>query len=195
MEQHLHWSVDPRYLSPIQQRIAIMEVLRTMRMAPVDLLIESLSSEPAYKSYQDGFYRGSGLEHFLNVIERDKRGSKKLFSWMKPRSIKTVLDIIDMEMEDLKGTFRMSVDQVTPSFLRDFDLEKQVIQPMEEKSPVLRNILLRASQTREVFLKTTRRLRRTYVPLCLRIRFCDTEYYTSPVLRHFGGPTLQDALK
>jgi hypothetical protein len=67
---------------------------------------------------------------------------------MKPRSIKTVLDIIDTDMEDLRDTFPMSVDQVTPSFLRDFGLKKQVIQPMEEKPPVLRSILLRASQTR-----------------------------------------------
>jgi hypothetical protein len=147
MEPHLLWSIDPRYISPIQQRIAILEVLRGMRMSAVDLLIDSLGLEPAYKTYQDGFYRGSGLDHFLNIIERDKRGIKKLSSWMRPRSIKMVLKIVDAEMEDLKDTFRMSIDQVTPSFLRDFDLKKQVIQPMNEKSPVLRSILLMASRT------------------------------------------------
>jgi len=36
-----------------------------------------------------------------------------------------VLEIIDTEMEDFKGTFHMSVDQVTPSFLCDFNLKKQ----------------------------------------------------------------------
>ena len=38
-------------------------------MSAVDLLIDSLGSELAYKTYQDGFYCGSGLDHFLNIIE------------------------------------------------------------------------------------------------------------------------------
>jgi hypothetical protein len=116
-------------------------------MSAMDLLVTSLGSDPAYKTYQDGFYHGAGLEHLLNVVETDKRGSKKLTEWMRPRSINMVLAIIDDEMEELKDALHMTVEQVTLSFLRDFDLKKQVIARLDENSPILRKILLRASRS------------------------------------------------
>jgi hypothetical protein len=58
-----------------------------------------------------------------------------------------VLEIMDNEMDELRDEFRMSVEQVTSSFLLNFDLKKQVVSVLDEKSPVLRSILLRASQS------------------------------------------------
>jgi hypothetical protein len=113
----------------------------------MDLVLIVLGSNPAYKSAQDGFYCSSGLECFLNVVEADKCGHKKLYGWMLPRSIKNVLDIVESEMEELKNTFHMSTNQVTPDFLCNFDLEHQVVKPLTEKSPILRHILLCATQT------------------------------------------------
>ena len=113
----------------------------------MDLLVASLGSDPAYKTYHDGFYRGSGLDHLLNTVEANKRGYKRLREWMRHRAISMVLDIVDNEMDELKDEFRMSVEQVTPAFLLNFDLKKQVVSVLNEKSPVLRSILLRASRS------------------------------------------------
>ena len=114
---HLSWSFDPAYLTPVQQRVAVLELLRSMRMSPMDLLVTTLGSDPAYKTYHDGFYRGSGLEHLLNTVEADKLGSKRLREWMRHRAISMVLEIVDNEMDELRDEFRMSVEQVTPKFL------------------------------------------------------------------------------
>jgi hypothetical protein len=123
----LSWMLNPAYLTPVQQCIAVLELLRSMCMSPMDLLVTSLGSDPAYKTYQDGFYRGSGLDHFLNTVEANKRGSKRLREWMKHRAISMVLEIVDNEVNELRDEFQMSVEQVTPSFLLNFNLKKQVV--------------------------------------------------------------------
>ena len=101
----LSWAFDPAYLTTVQQRVAVLELLRGMRMSPMDLLVMSLGSDPAYKTYRDGFYRGSGLNHFLNTVEADKRGSKRLPKWMRHRAISIVLEIMDNEMNELRDEF------------------------------------------------------------------------------------------
>jgi hypothetical protein len=37
----LSWSLNPAYLTPVQQRVAVLELLRSMRMSPMDLLVTS----------------------------------------------------------------------------------------------------------------------------------------------------------
>ena len=144
MSTLLIWAVDPRNLTKEQQIGAVLDRLRDLRMSPMDLVLTTVSQRPEYRTSRDGFYRSNGLEQLLNVAEADKRGNKKLGEWMRYRSIRMVSDIIEGEMDALKTVFHMSVNDVTPAFLLDFNLERDVTNALCEKSPVLRQILLRA---------------------------------------------------
>jgi hypothetical protein len=115
----------------------------------MDLVLITVRPRPDFKTTQDGFYRSIGLEYPLNVVEADKLGlgKKKLDEWIEYRAIHVVLDTVECDMEDLKLIFCLPVNEVTPAFLHDFGLESDIINPLTEKSPILCQILLHATQT------------------------------------------------
>jgi hypothetical protein len=52
-----------------------------MKMSPIDLVTTILVKPNVYPSNVDRFYRSLSLEQLLNVVNQDKRGTKKLFAW------------------------------------------------------------------------------------------------------------------
>jgi hypothetical protein len=77
----LGWYWDPRCIPQHMKIFAIVHLLRDMRLTPIDFLLETISLSSEYNSTRNGFYQGSGLNHFLNTtISRNKRGTAKLLA-------------------------------------------------------------------------------------------------------------------
>ena len=130
--------------------LAILEILRGLRMTPTDLLLHSISHKPAMMIWRKGFFRSSALAHFLNVLEADEQGSIHLDSVIWPRAIALVTREVDAEMENAKPIFCMSTKEVTPEYLLAFDIEWSLTVPLRETTPWLRRILTSAMQTMRV---------------------------------------------
>ena len=65
-----------------------------------------------------------------------------------------VLKKIMKEMDSLR-LFRMSIKDLTPEFLMEFNLQSAITEVLEDRSPWLRRILLTAAQTRRASVENT----------------------------------------
>ncbi|KAJ6473464.1 hypothetical protein DFH09DRAFT_953689, partial [Mycena vulgaris] len=134
---------------------SILHILKDMKMAPIDLVISLLVQPDTYGTHIDGLYRGQGLEHFLNLVNKDKRGTKRLFSWFAQFSLDRFVDDIHREMDDLSLLFKWSAADVTPESMMAFDFEQDVTEVCREHSPKLRRILTAAVQTKRAARENT----------------------------------------
>jgi hypothetical protein len=67
------WTVDPCGLSEDAKIVAILKILRGLRMMPTDLLLYSISQKTAMMIWRKGFFRSSALAHCLNVLEANEQ--------------------------------------------------------------------------------------------------------------------------
>ncbi|RDB22299.1 hypothetical protein Hypma_010669 [Hypsizygus marmoreus] len=143
----LAWCYQPETITPEKKLLAIIDILKELRMSPMDLVLEALGGNPAFKANRDGFYKGQGFEKLMNVMEAEPTGKKKIQTWMRPRAINTVVDEVNREMEALNEDALMYVKQITPEYLTGFHLQTNITDILTEKSPWLQRILLAAAQT------------------------------------------------
>ncbi|KAG1869806.1 hypothetical protein C8R48DRAFT_699809 [Suillus tomentosus] len=143
----LVWTVDHHGLSEDIKVLAILEILRGLRMTVIDLLLCSVSQKPAMINWRKGFFRSSALARFLNVLESDEQGAIHLQNVLRPHAIELVTREIDVEMEDAKLIFHMSTKDITPEYLLSFDIEHGLTAPLKETTPWLRQILMSAMRT------------------------------------------------
>ncbi|KAG2047582.1 hypothetical protein BDR06DRAFT_897087, partial [Suillus hirtellus] len=66
---------------------------------------------------------------------------------LRPRAIELVTCEIDVEMEDTKLIFHMSMKDITLEYLLSFDIEHGLTAPLKETTPWLHQILMSAMQT------------------------------------------------
>ncbi|KAJ7796687.1 hypothetical protein B0H14DRAFT_2390415 [Mycena olivaceomarginata] len=116
-------------------------------MSPIDLVTSVLVDSSTFSANIDGFYRGTGLEQFLNVVSQDKRGMTRLFSWFERHSMQRLIRDIHHEMDDLSRIFLRSTKDITPEAILDFDFENDITEACRECTPKLRSILTAAAQT------------------------------------------------
>lgn len=126
-------------------------------MSPMDLLLTVIGNKSEFSMNRNGFYQGNGLEHFLNMVSNDKTGKQKLETWMRPRAIDMVVKEVEREMDDLAEIYRMRMQDVSPEFLMDFNLERHVTQKLEQNSPWFRRILEAAAQTERARAQNTKK--------------------------------------
>ena len=143
----LGWYWDPQCIPQHTKIFAIVRLLRDMRLTPMDFLLETISLSSEYDSTRNGFYQGSGLDHFLNTISQNKKGINKLESWIRPRALNLVVDEVQREMDNLKELLTMKIADITPEFLTDFNLDRDITTILEEHSPWMHHILLSVAQT------------------------------------------------
>ncbi|KAJ7100306.1 hypothetical protein C8R43DRAFT_1141345 [Mycena crocata] len=118
----LRWVWDPATIPLTTKLLAVAEILRGLRLSPVDFVTAFLSGQDEYKDNAIEFYKSTGLEQLLNVCYGDKRGRKKLDAWYETRSVDRIVRTTHQEM-DILGTL------------------------CEEHSPTFRRILRAAAQT------------------------------------------------
>ena len=137
-DRALIWAYDPKFLSQDAKILSILNLLKSMKLTSIDLVAHVLGNRNSFKTWKDGLL-------FLNALEYDDRGKSKLDSWMKVRAENMVVETVEQEMR--KGIMKMTMKQVTPEFLKDFRLERDITMPFEETTPVLLRILCAATQT------------------------------------------------
>ncbi|KAF8205821.1 hypothetical protein K438DRAFT_1757140 [Mycena galopus ATCC 62051] len=134
---------------PLEAKILlIVQILKDMRLSPIELLTTLLVPQDVYRDNADGFYRSKGLENLLNLVSQDKRGRKKLDAWIESKfGLDPLLREVHHEMDSLSSHFRRSTSEVTPESLLEFNFERDVTELCREHTPKLRRILLTAVQT------------------------------------------------
>ncbi|KIJ63656.1 hypothetical protein HYDPIDRAFT_29448 [Hydnomerulius pinastri MD-312] len=137
----LAWIYDPRYLAEDQQIVAILDLLRDLRMSPMNLLLRSINARPNFQDSREDFLRGKGLFHFLNTLEVDTQGKAKINEWIRSRALDVVCLGVNQETERSKDIFLMSSKQITPEYLLSFDLQRNLTEPLQERTPWLGRVL------------------------------------------------------
>ena len=74
--------------------------------------------------------------------------------WVNVRVLDIVLKKITKEMDSLR-LFRMSIKNLTPKFLMEFNLQSTITEVLEDRSPWHRRILLMAAQTHRTSVENT----------------------------------------
>ncbi|KAJ7744500.1 hypothetical protein DFH07DRAFT_963722 [Mycena maculata] len=124
-------------------------------MSPIDFVATLLVQPDTYRNNVDGFYKSTGLEQFLNVVNTDKRGTTKLFAWFAQPAMERLLRDIHAEMDALSIAFGSSPSDVTPETLMEFDFEQHVTDVCREVTPKFRRILTAAVQTKRAAKENT----------------------------------------
>ncbi|KAG0693609.1 hypothetical protein DFH29DRAFT_963677, partial [Suillus ampliporus] len=143
----LVWMINPSSLDEEGKILAVLKILRGLRMTAMDLMLHSISQRPSMATWREGFFRSKALAQFLNVLGTDERASEQLHVNLRPLAIAMVVDEVDAEMEAAKHIFHMSSKDVTPELLLSFNLDTLLTEPLQETTPLLRRILLSAMQT------------------------------------------------
>ena len=145
--QALRWAYDPNFLSHDVKLLSILNLLKSIKVTSMDLVTHLLGNHDEFKTWKDGLMRSHGIEHFLNALEYDDRGNKKLDGWMKLRAEDMIVETVKWEMRQAKGIMKMTMKEVTPEFLKGFQLEHNITTPFKRETPVLRRILSTATQS------------------------------------------------
>ncbi|KAJ7129941.1 hypothetical protein C8R46DRAFT_925140 [Mycena filopes] len=143
----LHWTYYPHSMPEHVKILAIVQILKDMKLSPMDLVTSLLVDPTHYQANIDGFYRSSGLEQLLNVVSKDKHGARKLFAWFERPGMDRLLRDIHSEMDQLSLAFRRSSKDITPEDLIQFDFDEHITDVCRDTTPILRHILTAACQT------------------------------------------------
>ncbi|KAJ7934909.1 hypothetical protein B0H13DRAFT_2481351 [Mycena leptocephala] len=143
----LRWIWDPNTIPLPIKVLAVVEILRGLRLSPAEMLITLLGRQTEYQAIADGFHRSQGLEHLLNVCNGNKLGAKKINAWFGTRGIEHLVQDTHREMDVLSTIFLQSTNEITPEGLLNFDFERDVTAVCEEHAPKLRRVLMAAAQT------------------------------------------------
>ncbi|KAK7026366.1 hypothetical protein R3P38DRAFT_3395839 [Favolaschia claudopus] len=147
----LCWTVNPAFLPEIAKLQAVIDILRTINLSPMDFITSVLvyrGKDNPLASNIDGFYRGTGLEQLLNVVMR-------LFSWFEPHSNARLIHDIHGEMDNLSEVFLRKTQDVTPEAMLEFNFEEDITETCCELTPKLRFILRAAAQTKRAEKENT----------------------------------------
>ena len=121
-------------------------ILKAGRLSPFDLILELLNDNNAdYAGYRNELYKenNSKLPSILDSILVTSAGKQKLWSWMRPRALEIVCQVIDEEMDSVtKGDILPGISAITPDFIKSW-----TVADAQEHAPFLKGVLLRAAQT------------------------------------------------
>ena len=108
--------------------------------------MELLDNEKVdYAGYRNELYKdkSSKLSDILDLIIVTEAGKQKLYSWLRPRALELVCQVIDKEMDSVtKGELLPGLSAITPEFIKSWTVED-----VNERAPFLTGVLLRAAQT------------------------------------------------
>ncbi|KAJ6474824.1 hypothetical protein C8R45DRAFT_1102971 [Mycena sanguinolenta] len=101
LECILDWNYQPETIPEDPKLRAFIRILKPMKMASMDLVTTILARTDTFRPNIDGFYCGTTLEQFLNLVKRDKRGRARLSIWFEQGSMDSLIQDIHREMDDL----------------------------------------------------------------------------------------------
>jgi hypothetical protein len=164
-----HLSDSPKQPVPLNERIQrAIHVLQLDRLSLFAALLKVL--DPAQKDFathRDRIYACTKdqphgkLALLLDCLYEDPRGKAQLLAWMEPHAFRTVARKVYTEMDDIKRALHGTIDTVSPEFLLTWDINTIVQKVVEDRAPVLAEILESASQSDRASRKKKRKDIRT----------------------------------
>jgi hypothetical protein len=133
-----------------QTALDFLEKLRKARITPLELLSMVLNEEnDLLVNFRSSFYKESGLDRLktlLNSVWANTRGQQTLKEWMLPHAIPYICNLIYDEMEDAKPKLHMTIGQVTPEFVNNWDISA-IMEAV--RTPIWDAVLDAATETRQ----------------------------------------------
>jgi hypothetical protein len=134
---------------PVNTRIkAVLEDLCDGRMNVLDMLDVILTSVD-FEMHQIKLYErgGAKLRALLDKMMLDDNGKDVLHEWMRPYAMQQVCETVQEEMTELDKAFCTSIPSITPAYVLNWTMQKDVEKPVDKAAPSLLRVI-RASLTR-----------------------------------------------
>ena len=87
------------------------------------------------------------LALLLDCLYEDPRGKAQILAWMEPRALQSIARKVYNEMDDVKHILSGTINTILPEFLLTWDINSTVGKIIEERAPVLSEILKSAAQS------------------------------------------------
>ncbi|KAN0082660.1 hypothetical protein V8E55_008455 [Tylopilus felleus] len=87
------------------------------------------------------------LALLLDCLYEDPRGKARILAWMEPRALQSIARKVYNEMDDVKHILSGTINTILPEFLLTWDINSTVGKIIEERAPVLSEILKSAAQS------------------------------------------------
>jgi hypothetical protein len=142
---------SPR-ISQAQRVHNALDDLRDGRLSLLDALLMVINpTSSKFSRHQAKIYEGGGskLRQVLDTIMSDEAGSDILVDWMRPYAIQQVCDTVKDEMEALGKDFCTSIPEITPTYIKEWTMEKNVGIPANARAPTLLQVIRSTVETRQ----------------------------------------------
>ena len=136
----------------VSQRYAdVLGILRQGGLSPIKLMTAIANvAAPEYEMYRVKMYEnGANLRDFLDAVMQDDNGRRVMMEWMRPHAMAQVCASVQSEMCELDKEFRSDVTSITPVYIQDWTMEKDVITPVEKITPPLLQVICAAVTSRQ----------------------------------------------
>jgi len=136
----------------VSQRYAnVLGILHQGGLSPIRLMTAIANvAAPEYKMYRVKMYENSAnLRDFLDVVMQDDNGRRVMMEWMRPHPIAQACASVQSEMCELEKEFCSKVTSITPVYIQDWTMEKDVITPVEKITPSLLQVIHAAVESRK----------------------------------------------
>jgi hypothetical protein len=146
------------------------------------MVVKPTSSE--FSRHQAKIYKGGGskLRQILNTIMSDEAGSHVLMDWMRPYRIQQICDTIKDEMDALRKDFCMSISEITPAYIKEWTMEKNVEIPANVRALTLLQIIHSAVKTQQSAKNKVKDCER--VSACRLCHICINTNYLRSIHHH-----------
>ena len=126
-----------------------IEALRKARATPIDFILTIISDDnDDFKTFRTAFYSVTNkkkVEKLLTAIWNNAKGNETFKDWMQPHALDLVCDDIHKEMEVVKPSLFMNVEDVTPNFISTWDIHA-IMGPVSKHTPSWTAVLKAATE-------------------------------------------------
>ncbi|KAF8132995.1 hypothetical protein EV363DRAFT_1583268 [Boletus edulis] len=150
-----HVPNSPQRPIPLNERIQrAIHVLQDGRLSLFTAFLRVLDPmQEDFATYRGHIYACSKdqphgkLAQLLDCLFQDSRSKAQLLAWMEPHALRLVARKVYNEMDDVKHILSGTIDTISPELLLTWDINSMVGKIMEERAPVLSEILKSAAQS------------------------------------------------
>jgi hypothetical protein len=135
--------------SKLNMALNVLESLQAHHITLTELLT-TIVSDPEFITYRYALFsekNRSPLQNLFSLILKDEKGSHIIQEWMKPYAVQQVCEVIHKEMDAAKPHLQMSIKDITPEFISNWDVNK-ILEPIGQNiTPTFCKILDAATET------------------------------------------------
>jgi hypothetical protein len=98
------------------------------------------------KLYERG---GAKLRSLLDKMMLDDNGKYVLYKWMRPYAMQQVCETVQEDMAELDKAFCTSIPSITPAYVLNWTMQKDVEKPVDKAAPSLLRVIRASLQTQQ----------------------------------------------